>query len=885
MPDWLPEIRRRLAAAGLDPAREAEIALELDQHLSDRYAEMRAAGADDEDARRAALGELDEDARMRGELRSIERKESNLPPPGGPNRASFIAGLWQDLRYAARMLRRNPGFTALAVLTLALGVGATTVVYAIIDNVLVRPVPYKDIDRLVRIYTTEDKDPAKRIMLSFPDLDDIRARARTIEATGTYRSGTSVVLLEGDPQRVNAAGAGEDFFAAAGVRPVLGRGFTREDTLPGAPRVVVLTHAAWQRRFGGDPAVIGRLLRTVDGPLQVVGVLEPARWFGSETEFWLPYERPGFASMRKVRGLWVMGRLRDGVTLEQAKTELRTLGAALAAEHPETNAGTGLTLNSMHEATVGYLREPLYTFLGAVACILLIACINVAGLLIARSAARAQEVAVRTSLGAGRWRIVRQLLTESVLLSLVGGAAGTLLAWWWIASLVPLFPLDLPADRIAVDWRVIAVAIGASGLTGLLFGLLPALGLSRAAASSVLKDRGRSTSRWGRRLGSGLVTAEVALSLVLLGGAGLMVRTLANLYAVDPGIDVNEVLAVRATPLLPAKVPPGRPLAFYRALAERIGAAPGVRSVSAVSSAPLMGSTTFTMVTTGPGAKPTGITPHSALPGYFETMGIPLTAGRDFTWNDRDGSPLVAIVNTSAAAALWPGRSPIGQTVTYPKDGGTPGPVYEVVGVVSDVRHQALDRDVLSEIYHPLQQRHDSGVTIVARTADPAAAAPIVRSMIKDLPERVITSRVTPFAEILDGTTMQRRNRAVLLSVLGILGLLLTSVGVFGVTAYSVSQRTKEIGVRMALGADSIRVLRTVVGSQLIPIGLGVATGIAGSWWATRALSAFLFGVKPTDPATLGAVALIIAVVGLAACYIPARRALRVDPVNALRAE
>ena len=884
MSEWLPEIRRRLSAAGLDPAREAEIAQELDQHLADRYAEMRSNGADDEDARQAALGELDEDARMRGELRRIERSESRLPPPGAPNRGSFVAGLWQDLRYAARMLRRNPGFAALAVLTLAVGVGSTTVVYAIVDTVLLRSVPYKDIDRLVRIYTTDAKDPAKRIMLSFPDLDDIRARARTIAAAGTYRGNRSIVLLEGDPERVTGAVASEDFFATAGVRPILGRGFTAADTLPGAPRVAVLNHAAWQRRFAGTSDVIGRVLRTVDGPLQIIGVLEPARWYGSDADFVLPFERPSFASLRNVRGTWVMGRLREGVTLDQAAAELRSLGASLAAEHPGTNGDTGLMVQSMHESTVGHLREPLYVFLGAVGCILLIACINVAGLLISRGAARAQEVAVRTSLGAGRWRIVRQLLTESVLLAVVGGALGTLLAWWSIAALVPLFPLLLPADRIAVDWRVIGVAIAASGVTGLLFGLLPAIGLSRVSVSGALKGSGRSTSRWGRRLGAGLVTVEVALSLVLLGGAGLMVRTLANIYSVDPGIDVDQVLAVRATPLLPANAAPSRTFAFYRALAERVGAVPGVRAVSAASTAPLMGTTSFTMVTTAPGAAPVSITPHSTLPGYFETMGIGMTAGRDFTWNDRDGSSLVVIVNSLTAAALWPGQNPLGKTLSYAgKD--APGPAHEVIGVVDEVRHQALDRDTLREIYHPLQQRHDSGITIVARTEDPAAAAPKVAAVIKDLPERVISSSVTPFSDILASTTRERRNRAVLLSVLGLLGLLLASVGVFGVTAYSVSQRTKEIGVRIALGATSMRVLRTVLGSQLLPLALGLVLGIAGSWWATRAVSAFLFGVTPTDPATFASVALIISLVGVAACYVPARRALRVDPVTALRAE
>jgi hypothetical protein len=321
MSDWLPEIRRRLAAAGLDPAREAEIALELEQHLADRYAEMRALGSDEDEARRAAFAELNDDVRMRGELARIERRESTVPRAGDPGRPPFLQGLWRDARYAARTLRRNPGFAALAIATLAIGIGATTVVYAVIDNVLVRPVPYKDIDRLVRIYTIESKDPDKRIMLSYPDIADIRERMTTLEAVGIYRSGRGMVLLEGDPERVSDAGAGADFFTAAGVRPVLGRGFTDADGLPGAPRVTILSHAAWQRRFGGDPNVVGRTVTTVDGPLQIVGVLEPAKMFAGSVEFWLPFERGPMTTMRHVRGLWVMGRLREGVTLEQARAE------------------------------------------------------------------------------------------------------------------------------------------------------------------------------------------------------------------------------------------------------------------------------------------------------------------------------------------------------------------------------------------------------------------------------------------------------------------------------------------------------------------------------------------------------------------------------------
>lgn len=885
MPDWLPEIRKRLAGAGLDPAREAEIAQELAQHLEDRYAEMRAEGFDAEEARRAALAELNDDARMRQELSHTEDAESTVPPAGDPGRPPFLRGLWQDVRYAARMLRCNPAFAALAIATLAVGVGATTVVYAIIDNVLVRPVPYKDIDRLVRIYTIDPKDPGRRTMLSYPDIEDIQRRMTTLEAVGIYRSGQGMVLLEGEPERVSAAGAGAGFFAAAGVTPVLGRGFTSDDGVSGAPRVTILSHGAWQRRFGGDPNIAGRTVRTVDGPLQIVGVLEPAKMFAGSVEFWVPFERGPMATMRHVRGLWVMARLREGVTFEEARAELRAIGAALAAENPDTNAGMGLTIESMHEATVGHFREPLYTLLGAVGCVLLIACINVAGLLVARGGARAKEIAIRTALGASRGRIVRQLLTESVVLALIGGAAGILLAWWAIAALVPLFPLLLPADRIAVDWRVMAVAIGAAGTTGVLFGMLPALGLSRTAAAGALKDQSHTTSRWGRRLGAGLVTIEVALSLVLLGGAGLMVRTLVNLYSVSPGIDVDQVLAVRVTPLLPAAAPPARSLEFYRALTERVAAVPGVQAASAASSPPLAGSVRFGMVSTGPDRPPLGVSPRSAMSGYFAAMGITLTAGRDFAPEDRDGAPLVAIVNDNAAARLWPGQSPLGQEFYYAGKEGPTGEPYRVIGVVSDVRHLALDHDVFPEVYHPLPQRPEPEVTVIARAANAAAVAPLLRVKMPDLPERVIAWRVTPFSDFLDQTTRERRNRTILLGVLGGLGVLLAGVGVFGVTAYTVNQRTKEIGVRIALGADGPRVLRTVVGSQVTPIALGVALGVLGSWWAMRALTVFLFGVQPTDVMTFAAVTAIIAAMGLVACYIPARRVLRVDPVTALRAE
>ena len=882
MSQWLPEIRRRLAAAKLDPAREAEIALELEQHLDDRYREMRAEGLDEEDARRVALDELHDAGRMRTELTKVERRAQPVPQLGQPARRSPLGGLLQDVRYALRMLRRNPHFAMLAILTLALGVGATTIVYAIVDNMMLRPMPYDQVDRLVRILEIQSDQPDRRVSASVPNLRDWQARSHSFEAMGAYR-GRGLTLLEGDPERVSAAMATDGFFAASGARPALGRGFTPADSVPGAPRVLILSDGAWRRRFGADPSVIGRSIATVDGSYEIVGVLAPVRMFAGAVEFWVPYEMTPAASLRDVRMLWVLGRLREGVTLEQARAEMDAIAAALALEHP-ANRGWGVALMPLQEWRLAGVRQPLFTFFGAVACILLIACANVAGLLVARSAGRAGEMTIRSALGADRRRIVRQLVTESAVLALIGGAAGAFVAWLTIGALLPLFPVALPAEWISVDLRVLAIAITASGVSGVFFGLAPALALSRAGAVGALKEHGRSSPRWGRRLGSGLIAIEVALSLVLLAGAGLLVRTLMTVYGVDPGIEADRLVALRATPLLPRDASPGRVQEFYRQLVERVAAAPGVQAAAAVDTPPFGGNTLLTQASSDVVATPAVVSPRSATPGYFSTMGMRVVAGRDFDARDTAASGAVVVVNVTTAAKLWPGQSPIGRQLRFNVRDKVSDPL-EVIGVVADVRHDGLDSEALAEIYQALPQRSATDLTVVARAADPESLARQFRAMTAGLPERALLRPAQMLQAMIDGTIEQRRNRAILLGILAGLGLLLAAVGVFGLTASAVAQRTKEIGVRIALGADSSRVLRTVVGAQLWPLAAGVLLGIAGSWWATRALRAFLFGVEPGDPATFTAAAVLIALASVVACYVPARRALRVDPVIALRAE
>jgi putative ABC transport system permease protein len=565
-----------------------------------------------------------------------------------------------------------------------------------------------------------------------------------------------------------------------------------------------------------------------------------------------------------------------------------TIAAALAEAHPQANAqsGTGVTLTPVPELATRSLREPLFMLLGAVACVLLIACVNVAGLQVARGAGRSQEIAVRAALGASRWRIVRQLLTESVVLAVAGGALGVLLAWGLSAALVPLLPVFLPGDIAAIDTRVAAIVLAASALTGLMFGAIPAFGTAGTGATQGLEASGRTTSGWGRKVGSGLVLVEMALALVLLAGAGLMVRTLAALYAVDPGFDPKPIVAWRVAPVLTGGDPEtlaARRDIFFQTLLDAVRSTPGVQSAALVDTPPFLGTTVNVVAQPEGAASKVSIVPHTVTPGYFATMGIPILGGREFTPADSAGAPRALVVSATAAAALWPGRSAIGARLLVPS-GDLPSEPYEVVGVAGDVRHMNLERDILTEIYQPVaQQQPYSGLVVVARTDQPRGMAAAFGALVPRLPERVIAGTPQTFDELIATTTLQRRNRATLFAVLAGLGLLLAVVGIVGVTSHAVAQRTREIGIRMALGAQQGSVLRTIMGGLAIPGAGGIALGLLGAWAASRTVESFLFGVERTDPIAFAAAALLLAAAAVLACYVPARRAARVDPVSALR--
>jgi putative ABC transport system permease protein len=890
MPDWMTDIRARLAAARLDPAREAEIAQELAQHLDDRYAELLRDGIAPDDARAQALDELKDQATMREQLARIERQETTVPPAGAPPRNRLLAGLWQDVRFALRSLRVNPGFAALALTTLALGIAATTVVYAVIDNVLLRPVGYRDADRLGRVAVLNPEHPGRRTAASFDTFEAWRTRNRTLEAIAIYNN-ASLTLLGDEPVRVAAAVVTPLFFEVNGVRMALGRGFTDADGEPGAEPVLILSDGAWQRRFGADPGILGRRIPTTAGPRTVVGVLPDARFFWGTSEFWLALGRPTGAASQ-VGQYPVLARLKAGVTFEQAEADLASIVGAIHEEQGGSGATPGAGIMPLREMTVGHLRTTLYTLLGAVGCILLIACMNVAGLLVARGAARERELNVRVALGASRWRIARQLLTESVLLAMAGGLCGGLLAWWLVGALIPLLPVSVPSvTPVAVDARVLAIALAASVLSGLAFGLAPAIGLSRATAPGRLRETHQVTSRWGQRTGKVLVFVEVALCLVLLGGAGLMVRTMIALYSVDPGFEPRGVVALGVTPVLPSDASPARAVGYFDELLARVRAMPGVQSASLIDSPPFGLSIAYSLAVPEGSESKVHLSPRSIATDYFQTMGIPVVAGRDFTPADSDGAAPVAIVSAAAAQALWPGQSPLGRVVRVPGPGG-PGEPLEVVGVVGDVRHLGLDesendRRSPPAVYHPYAQRAGADLTVVARSASPASVTALILAAAnsRELPERALTSTPTDFEAMIARTTADRRSRTTLLAVVAALGLLLSAVGIFGLTAYTVSQRTREIGIRVALGAQSRSVLRTVMGGLALPIGIGIVAGVFGAWGASRWVESFLFGVQRTDPITFATAALFLAAAAFLACYVPARRALRVDPVIALRAE
>ncbi|MCC6234465.1 MAG: ABC transporter permease [Verrucomicrobiales bacterium] len=804
---------------------------------------------------------------------------------------------WLDLRFAARQLIKNPGFTLVAVLTLALGIGANTAMFSLVEGVLLRPLDYRDPERLVRVFDAQLERGQNRVPVAFPNYLDWKSQSTSFEDLGAQHYAGYNLTGRGEARRVNAMRVTANLFPLLGVAPALGRGFTEVEETPGRHRVAVVSHEFWAKDLGRDPAVIGQTLELDAEIFEVVGVMPSGfRHPSGRFELWTPAALEGEerTTQRGSHSWEVVGRLKRGVTLEQAQSELSVIAARLAAQY-EDNRGLGVALAGLHDEMVGGTRRALWVLLGGVFCVLLIACANVANLLLARTATRQREFAVRAALGAGRGRLATQLVTEHVLLALIGGGWGVLVAWWGVAAFVAWGPGDLPRlSEVRVNPTVLGFSFALSLATGLLFGVVPVCQAMKVDVNDALKDTVRGSTEGSRRhrARAFLVVAEVALSLVLLAGAGLLLRSFLKLNSVDPGFQPQGVLtADLAVP--ERKYPsPERQAALILDVLERVRAMPGVSSASAVFGLPLgrMGAQTTITVEGRPAASPgnpDNAGYHQVASGYFRTLQTPFVAGRDFGSGDTTNAVRVVIVNQAFVREFYPGvedRAVLGRRLNT--EGTSPEGWTEIVGVVADMRQRSLTEPPNPEMYFPLTQRCWGFVSLVVRTAaDPALLAGPLKQAVAAVDASQPVDRVQPLSSLVDENLAARRLQTGLLGGFAVLALLLAALGVYGVMAYAVARRTQEIGIRLALGAQWRDVIGMVLSQGMRMVGIGVALGLLVGLLVARFLASLLYEVGPHDPTTFGVVTLVLSGVALAACWIPARRASRVAPMEALRGE
>jgi putative ABC transport system permease protein len=802
--------------------------------------------------------------------------------------------LWQDLRYGARMLLKKPGFTLIAVVTLALGIGANTAIFSVVNTVLLRPLPFKEPDRLVMI--REMKLPQfPEFSVSPGNFLDWKRQNTVFERLVSLRASSFNLIGAGDPEQVMGLRVTDGFFAMLGAQPQIGRVFLPEEDQPGRANVALLSNSLWQRRFGGDPKILNQTITLSGQSYTVIGVMPANFRFGGNPDIWMPSAFTAQeAQSHGSHYISVVGQLRPGVTVDQARAEMIAIAGRLAAQYPGTNTGWSVKLMPLLEFVVRDIKPALLVLLVAVAFVLLIACANVANLLLARAAGRQREIAIRAALGAGRARIVRQLLTESVLLSAAGGAAGLLLAQLGTYLLLKLAPQDLPRmNDVSLDGRALAFTAAITLLTGLVFGLVPALQSSRPNLNETLKDAGRGSTEGGRGqlVRSALVTLEVASALALLVGAGLLIKSFWRLQKVAPGFNPDNALTLSVS-LPRSKYPEeNQQAAFFQQLLEKVSALPGVQAAGASHSIPLDGDYVLAFKIQGRPPLPPGAGQstnfYSVSADYFKAMGITLLHGRLFTERDAKDSPHVAVINETMAKNLFPDEDPVGKRITFDTGDDNPNPDwYEIVGVVGDVKQYGLDQATPLQTYEPYTQQTYSYMTLVARTTvAPTNLTAAIRNAVLQIDKEQPIANVRTLDQILSTSIAQQRFSMLLLGVFAAVAMLLAAVGIYGVLSYSVTQRTHEVGIRMALGAGRRDVLRLLIGHGMLLTLIGVAAGLAAAFALTRLMSTLLFGVSPTDPATFGLIALLLVTVALLACWIPARRATKVDPMVALRNE
>jgi putative ABC transport system permease protein len=886
--DWQPLVRSRLGAGGVAPRQELiDVIDEVAGHLDELYRSMRAAGKSDEEAMAAVEAELVHLvalARDR-EVPRVDRLAGNGPAAAGPSH--LLCGAWRDLRHGVRVLGARPGFTAAAMLTLALGIGANTAIFSVVHSLLLAPLAFPEPERLVAIWETALDDRNDINIVSAPNWKDWRSLSTSFEEVGIWEALTYNISGGDEPEQVRGMRVSAGTFRMLGIPAQLGRTFTDAEDESGS-RVVVISHALWRRRFAAHPGTIGRELRVNGEAHEVIGVMPPHFRFPNRLfEVWVPIAFNDTDAERDSHSFLAAGRLKPGVSFETAREEVEALGRRIDS----VREGHGATITPLSDEGVAQLRPTLQALFGAVGLVLLIACVNVANLLLAQTAARRREFVVRSALGASRARLGRQLLAEGLLLAGGGAALGVFVASAATAALAQSLPPSIAlapfrVSTIGLNVAVLSFTAAIGVAAGVLFSLAPIFGLGRTNVSELLKSGGRAGTSRSAFARAALVGAEIALALIVLAGAGLMIKSVMRLTGVAPGLDPRNVLVLSVALPQPDFYGPPVRTSFCADLQREVASLPGVRSVGAMSQMPLEGagaSRGFEIdgrAAPGPDDQPQARY-RLVCPGYFGTLSIPLTRGRDFTHTDTVTSPPVVIVSESTARLYWPDRDPIGARMRIGQN-----PWMTVVGVVADVRQIRLDANAPRVIYRPYSQAAWPALSVTVKTAvEPLALTlPVQRALRRVDPEMPV-SRVRTMEGILQASIGDRRFPMQLLGLFSIVALALAAIGVYGVVSYMTSQRTREIGIRVALGAQAPQLTREIVARSLLPIGAGIAAGITGARFTSTLLQGLLYGVQPSDPIVLGSIAIVLGGAALVASWIPARRAAGVDPIAVLRQE
>jgi len=899
MPDWKEQIRKQLADLRLAPAREAEIVEELAQHAEDRYRELEAGGNTEAEACRITLEEIGGHELLARELEAVEG--TGAPEPivlGARNKGRLLTGLGQDLRYGFRTLRKSPGFAAIAMLALALGIGANTAIFSVVNGVLLRPLSYPDPDKLLNVFETTSE--FSQASVAYPNYLDWRRGSRSFTDMGIYRGDDFNFTGSGEPEQVAGEYVSASVFPTLGVTPFLGRRFLPEEDRQGAVCAVMLSYGFWKQRFAADPNILGRSLTLNAVNCAVVGVL-PLDFRFSGARVYMPIEQMSSVELRTREnhpGLRVVGRLKPGVTILAAQAEIVSICNALSRQYPASNAGHGAEVVRMKDGMVGNIRSTLLLLVGAVGFVLIIACANVANLLLARSTARGREFAIRAALGADRGRVVRQLLTESVLLSLGGAAIGLLIARWGTSVVLAAAPGSLPrSQEIGIDPYVLLFTLAVSILTGVLFGLAPAFHSANANSQESLKEGSRGAGGGRHRAESVFVVVEVGLAVILLVGAGLMIQSIWRLWQVDPGFNTRNVLTTKFALSPKAMASPTAIRLSYQQLLERTAAIPGVQSAAITSVVPLGENDSEIPFWPGAGPQPpqdrmTSSMFYIVTPDYPSVMQIPLRRGRFFTDRDTLASAPVVVIDDVLARHIFPGQDPVGRQISLMVIGQV-----QIVGVVGHAKHWGLDSDdtnkIRDQIYFPCWQVPDkflseavTGLTLVLRTGpEPTSLVNAVRTQVAGPTRDQPIYDVRTMEQIISASLAERRFTMLLLIIFAATALLLSAVGIYGVMSYAVTRRTHELGIRAALGASRREIVGLVLRQGMKLAAIGLAAGLVAAVALTRFMADLLYGVRPADPATLIAVTLLLGGIALLACYIPAQRATAVDPVVALRCE